>query len=259
MAKATGTEVVASLTPAELSGLSPEELAAVVEAGGVGSEVIPPLEADIPVTVKISGTDYTMSPEAAAALYAREDEFNKKLSEHSAELGDLRKRAETPAVSPEVTPSENIEELLFENPRKAVEIIEANITENILKQYNQMKAEQDFFTEFYKINPDINRDTDHFLVESKLKAMWNTHQHLSLTEFSERLANEVRSYLLSVRKTTPSNIEVKPNNPDYSERSTITPPKAGPKAVAVDKPQTLSEMIKKNRKLKYGAPALRRE
>jgi len=146
--------------------------------GGPHGQPPPPEEGGEPATlpehfVKLAGKDYAVDPDVAQAIQAREQEMQRKLTEHSQELGDLRKRdQERLRVEEEARkaaqPQQDVGNRLFEQPEQVLSELEERIVSRVTGMYVQQTNLTDFWQSFYAQNPDLDRITDHFIVQAVL-------------------------------------------------------------------------------------------
>lgn len=105
---------------------------------------------------------------------------------------------QAPQAQPPAVEEEPLDELLYKDPKKAVEVITDRITSKIEAKANARDNESKFWTEFYAENPDLKGATR--LVNAVKTEKWNELKPLALSEAKKFLAKEARSFLSEVRK-----------------------------------------------------------
>ena len=215
--------------------------------------------------VKLAGQEVEVTPDIAALLKQREEEFSRKLSEQGTELGELRKIRDAVVqqqTQPEPEPDQpGWDEILFEDPEKAkaqlldeVRKIVAEEKSETIRQQQQQKAQEDYWVEFYDKNPELK--SDQVIVEAffqkRLPEMMQAG--VSIPDSHGLLADEVQKYLLGVMGRSTS-------QPQRSTQVEGSSPPATPQAEPEDDgPKSLTEAMKdRKRKMREAQAAFRRQ
>lgn len=225
--------------------------------GGPGQEVPEPEETAPSAPqlreMTIKGRKFQVDPDLAEVLSERDRDIDRKLSEHSAELGNLRKfyQEHQPAPRPEEKPK--YATLLFENPDEAVnrikeEIRQEYMTEKQKEEERRLQAEQSakFWDAFYKKNKDLDPDDDGPLVRAVLSDHMNDLYHLPTQDGIEKLADLTRNQILRIQQKAQLSDDDKP----AVSRTRVEPSSRPTQRVASREPETpatLTELIKQRR------------
>lgn len=161
-----------------------------------GPEQDSPAEDKQPVTsqyreVTINGRKFQADPELYEAISQREKDFDRKLQSSSNELGQLRKFRDEHAPRPPVQPKD-YDQLLFEDPKGAVERIKAEIR----SEYQAAENLKSFWRDFYRSNKDLSEDEDHDVAEMILQRNLQELARLPVDEAKEKLADLTRRKIL---------------------------------------------------------------
>jgi len=210
------------------------------------------------VDVVIMGQAVKVTPEAAQILEEREREFNRKLSENSQELGNLRKFKEERVSSedfehnPSSFEDDKLEELWFTSPKEAVSILEKNMAQELKRAKDEIKKdlrleeavrkrEKVFWDKFYGNNPDLKRADK--IVKTILAEEWESLSTIQSEDVAQKaLAGKVRAYLSGlVSSSEPQSLRAEPSG---------EPPK--PKAIKEEHLNTLSELLRRRRSKRLG-------
>lgn len=247
--KTTVTEEVDAQPSAEQ--LRQEEIArkdAAVMNGGPGSERPEPEHKEEPAPsaqeVTIAGRKFSVDPELARQLEQREQDFNRKLNEHSQELGQLRK-----LVQPQVVEQpKGYDTLLFENPNEAINRLKKEIREEVVGEYVQDQTQQKFWNGFYSKHKDLSRDDDDFLVRGVLQQNWQTLSPLAPEEASEKLADLTRRQILRYSQKSKVEDENQPITAPRTQVESASRPMPRPAPAREDEgPATLTDVINQRR------------
>lgn len=143
------------------------------------------------VRVKLSGQEFDLTPDLSAALEAREQEFQRRMSEQSAELGRLRQQAPPPVTT---RPTVDYDSLLFESPTRALTQLRNEIKQEIFSEigaaYRNDQDVRGFWATFYTENPELQ--DAHDIVEAVLNANMNSWADLPVSQARDKLATVVR-------------------------------------------------------------------
>lgn len=217
------------------------------------------------VEVTIMGKTLKVSPEMAEILEEREREFNRKLSEQSTELGELRKLREQPPVAP-IEPKENeippeIIEAWYTDPEKVIKFFKKSLNEtseetakrvreSIKRETAIKERERKFWNDFYGMNKDLDKPSMRTFVKYVLGQKWPELSKIQdEREAMKALATHTREYLASVMSG-----KGKGGKDVYAEPSHPEPPK--PKVRKEGHIPSLTELLKSRRKRHTKAPKL---
>jgi len=209
------------------------------------------------VDVVVMGQSIKVTPDAALVLEEREREFNRKLSEHSQELGELRKfknEKDIPdefKMNPSALEDEELEELWFTSPKKVIAILKQNMKTELDRTKEEVKKdlkleravedrEQNFWKKFYSSNSDLKRADK--VVKAILAEKWESLASIPDEDVAQKtLAGYVRAYLAKLVSTSAPSLNAEP---------TGEPPAPQPKNE--EHPTTLSELLRRRRQRKMG-------
>ena len=227
-----------------------------VTATGViqgGPETAPPAEpkrpaADEPklVAVKLSGREFNLPEDVAQALQAREQEFGQKLSEHSNELGELRKFRQSvqQTVIPPQDQKRDLGTLLFENPNEALGRLRQEIKEEMRMEYGRDQSEQKFWQGLYRKHDDL--EGEETLIRAVMQQHWGDLQALPVGDAQDKIADMTRSEILRISKKLRSGKDEElPQDRAVVEGAGSAAPRR--KAAEPEGPKSLSEVIRANR------------
>lgn len=239
--------------------------------GGPGQEAPPETEpddepsGDAPpdlVRVKLNGQDLEVTPEVAEAIQAREDEFRRRMGERSNDLGELRGFREKfnqlfsgqDQSTQQPTP---IHQLLFEDPEAAIQLLEENITNKLTGAYQQQRAQDLFWSDFYGENPDLKGEDT--LVQGVLNRHMDRLADLRGSMARSQLADLTRKEILRLSRKAKSGGDGEDisgqNGRQFSESGGQRRAPRRPAADEDDAPKTLGESIRRNRQRKKAAAA----
>jgi hypothetical protein len=231
-----------------------------VIVGGPGQEAPEPTQSEPAQPprqrVKLAGREFEVDPELAAALEEREREFQRKLSQQGAELGRLRQMvgyataaAPTAPVSP--APTDDLETLIFVEPKRAIERVKTEIRQELEQLYRQDQFWRDFWHTFDRAHPDLAGERE--LTTVVLQRHFQELSDLPITQAIEQLGDRVRREIVRlVSKTQAARREptagaVVEGGIGPTSRPRPQPEEKGPK--------TLSELIRERRTKRHQAPA----
>lgn len=133
------------------------------------------------------------------------------------------------------------EDLMFRNPKEAVKLIKkqavAEARAALRAEYQTDQGTKDFWNEFYRKNPDLNRDQDDTLVQGVMQTHMAELAPLPVSEASKKLAELTRDRIMQYRGDTRRNtsrVQVEGANP----------PRPGRREVNEDKVTSLSDVIR---------------
>ena len=234
--------------------------------GGPHGQPPPPEEGGEPATpsaetVKLAGKEFALDPEVAQAIQAREQEMQRKLTEHSQELGDLRRRDQERLAAEEAArkaamPQQDISSRLFEQPEVVLNELEERIVNRMTGMYAQQTSQNDFWQSFYAQNPDLDRLTDHFIVQAVLNQHMPELQAASTKtgEAQAKLGELTRTQILrlSQKQSQSGDETTRPTGRAVVESAGIRKP-APVKEPEDDTPKTFAEISKKRRDARRSA------
>jgi hypothetical protein len=104
----------------------------------------------------------------------------------------------TPMPQPQPDPEPDWDKLLFDNPKEALRLhgerVARDIEAKMTKRYQQDVGERDFWTEFYRDNPDLKNDDD--LVKATMQKNMAELAVLVVPDASKKLAELTRARIL---------------------------------------------------------------
>jgi len=209
-------------------------------AGGPGGEPEP--AAPKLVKVKHGGKDLDLPEDAATAWQEREREYERKMSQQGAELGELRTWRKTveQQIAPKKEPAEpDLNTLWFENPQAAYQKIKQEIRQEITGDYRRDQALRSFWDGFDRENPDL-RD-DRWVAEATFTEHLDTLADMTPAKAREELADLTRKKILKLTR------KVKPTDTDTNPRTLLEPASGDrPPRPARDEdegPKSMTELI----------------
>lgn len=168
--------------------------------------------------------------------------LKKRLDDQQRELENLRRQ--TPPAQPKPQPEPkneddiDWEELLYKDPKKALELhgqrVAQQVTTQIRNEYQKEKGTEKFWNGFYEKHKDLK--ADHDLVDMTLKANLNTLANIPIDEAMEKLADLTRTRIMRYAGNKAPGKKVRVEGSD--------PPRPKKEEVPSDKPSSLSDIIK---------------
>lgn len=226
-----------------------------VMSGGPGQPTAPAGQPAAPklVSVKYEGKEYQVPEDAAQAWQSREQDFSRKLSAHSEELGNLRtwKRQVETTIQPAKQAEPDINTLWFENPAKAQEIIEQRIYQKVTGEYQRDQATRQFFDGFYRANDDLRGDE--WLVNAVFSESFGDIADMPISKAQEKLAELTRERILKLTR------KAKVNEEPTRSRAAMVEPASGertPRRVKEEEdegPKSMADVIRERAKAKAAA------
>jgi hypothetical protein len=152
--------------------------------------------------IKIAGKEFSSIDEAIK--YAEQLELAQIEEKAFQEGYQKANEASKPAEPAAKTYVEEAEEVLFEDPKKAIEILRKGIQDDIWGAYNKMTKEQQevakqqasreaTWNDFYKSNTDLGESREY--VDFLLQKNWNTLKDMQADKALEQLADMARKGL----------------------------------------------------------------
>lgn len=131
------------------------------------------------------------------ANYAKELEAKAVEAQLAKERSSTYQPTMTAPVEEKKTDEDNIEDLLFQDPKKAIQLIEERAERRVKSMLDQKDATQKFWTDFYTENPDL-KSYDR-VVQLITREKWNEVANIPLTEAKKRLVDESRKMINSIK------------------------------------------------------------
>lgn len=152
-----------------------------------------------PVEVTIGAKTVKVEPSVAEAI----KEFQKSVADAGVATKDQLDRltAQVAELTPK-TPAKpasadtDLENLIFTNPKKAVQLIKDEIRGELNAQLDSTKAQNEFWTEFYRQNDDL-KDAD-WLVKSILQREMGKMSKMMVPDAMKYLAETVKGDILKL-------------------------------------------------------------
>jgi len=243
--------------PTEQPNITPQdEKDRAVMVGGPGQEtpVEEPKQPATPTGVEmtIAGQKYTLDPAVASAIEERERQFERRMGQQGAELGELRRLKQqvdslNQAQAAQAQP--NLDTLLFENPTKALEIHARQIEDRLTQKYEQEKRQQEFWRDFRSRHKDL--DGDDIVIQavaSKNAASLSTIN--DPVEMADKIADLSRREILRIANRARSDTPEKTRA--VIEGKSIEAPKPQPRPETEER-GSLSQVIRERRKARQEA------
>lgn len=202
------------------------------------------------VKVKIDGVEYTVTKEVAAAMEERERGFQRKLTEQAVEITSRYKQPQQ--VSNAQPVEDNLDVLLFENPKEALKKLEDRIITRVATAYNAEQGVRDFWGAFYQENEDLKRYDR--IAKVLLNEHFNEWANLPSATARQRLAQAVRDEVLNIVE---GHTGTRPQRSRTFVESSNSGTRPAPRQPAPAKPKTLSEVIHA-RRAAHAAPVTRK-
>jgi hypothetical protein len=229
-----------------------------VIVGGPGLEAPEPTQSEPAQPsrqrVKLAGREFEVDPELAAALEEREREFQRKLSQQGAELGQLRQmvthRNAAPAAPAAPAQADDLETLIFVEPKKAIERVKSEIRQELEQRYRQDQFWRDFWQGFDRAHPDLAGERE--LATVVLQRHFPELSDLPITQAIDQLGDRVRREIIRLAakaqaKREPTAGAVVEGGVGPAGRPRQQPEEKGPKS--------LSDLIRERRAKRHRAPA----
>jgi len=151
------------------------------------------------VSITIDGTDYQVDKNTAALFEAQKRTYDR-------ELGEVKKKI--PAVTTqEKKKSEDDDDSdytvkLFTDPKKFLEErdekIVSRVRTELTQQYQADQSQKEFWSEFYRENPDLDIKKDHRIVGAVLSENYSNWAELPAAQARKKLADATRDTLLDM-------------------------------------------------------------
>lgn len=159
-----------------------------------------PATAPQPVEVEIGGKTVKVDKDTAAAI----DAFKKSVTDAGVatktQIDQLA--AQVAALQPKPAAGEkkgtDYGNLIFTDPDKAVQLMKDEIRAELNGQLASTNAQQEFWAEFYRENPDL-KDAD-WLVKSVLAREFKNLEKLQVPEAIKKLSETVKGDILKLSK-----------------------------------------------------------
>ena len=230
----------------------------------VSQETIGPVEESIPesdntvgnadpqtIPVTISGVQYEMFPEAAAA-------YHNDIKERDRAYRDVvgAQTQPTEEVNKQETQEVDYNELLFTDPNEALRIHGENVAQKVYQQveatYNQDQLTRDFWADFYADNPDLKEEDG--LVKMVMSKHWSTLHSMQAQEAKNKLAEYTQSEILRLMNKNKSagkgetnlSTSLEGDTPSSGASVSTIPAQQGSQI-----PPTLGEAIKQRRLMRH--------
>ncbi len=150
-----------------------------------------------------------------------------------------------PVVDAVVAQGENLEDLMFDNPKKFVETIQDRAVDKMNENNDKQKAADALVDRFYNQYGDLKGQED--FVNMYANQLNPTIGKLPEAQQFEAVANAVRGRINQIRGTSVVNQEFVPQNNTTTLNGQIN---VNPVVVPVEKPKTMMEQLKELRKNK---------
>ncbi len=161
--------------------------------------------------ITINGKKLTVTPEAAALIEAQQNEFQEYKSTSQLQYEALQRRIDGLATAPKpeakeepLTPPDPLSETYeqdFKNYiEKYTEKIVSKSEETIRNDYQSEKAIESMWNEFYKDNEQLDRETDHLIVEALMNKHWDEVSMLPRKQALKEIGDKVTKYIVTYKE-----------------------------------------------------------
>lgn len=221
-----------------------------------------PVPAETPapefVEIKIDGKTYSVTPEVAEAMQARERSFNQRFSQQGQELGQLRQMVNTINQSnqrpqdPAPGPADDPDLPFFESPSRAIkqfgQTLRQELTQELRQQYQIEREREAWWGHFYRDNPQfVGKEA---VVNAVLVQSFDAIKDLPGPQARQKLAESINELVGSFQQ--PGTRQPASSRPAVTERA------SGPRAPVAspaepEGPTTLTEILMKRREQRRAA------
>ena len=217
------------------------------------------------IEVVLNGRKFMVTEEVAQAMNVRDRQIDAKLSENSRELGELRKLrppdpnpSPNPDPDPEPQPPNRGADRIFDDPEgyltEREKAQEDRIVTRMTTAYRRDRQQEDFWTDLYRTNTDLDRETDHTLVRGVMQDNYAEIEHMAPREAIKKIADLTRDKILGMSR------RMKAQSPEGQPSRTIMEPSGGPTSSPQPsnddkRPTTLGGVIKERQAKRAAARA----
>lgn len=229
------------------------------QGGDRGGEGDPPPPDDGLEEVVVGGRTLRLPHEEAEAVRAEQRRYQEDMARaqqaaQARPAQEYNQPASQPAGYENRGPAtqqddDDLENLLFTDPKKALEIhgqkVEERVSQRLRQEYQAEQATQNFWDEFYRDNPKLKSHDD--IVKLVLNQNMNELSAMPVDSAKVELANRASQKILDIAKSTGQSGAA--TSRARTEGASGQPaPKPKPKAPDdEDKPTSLSEVLRKRR------------
>lgn len=150
------------------------------------------------VSINIDGTDYQVDKNTAALFEAQKRTYDR-------ELGEVKKKIPAADPAPRKAADEDDSDYtvkLFTDPKKFLEErdekIVSRVRTELTQQYQADQSQKEFWSEFYRENPDLDIKKDHRVVGAVLAENYSSWSELPAAQARKKLADATRDTLLDI-------------------------------------------------------------
>lgn len=151
------------------------------------------------VEVEIGNQTFQVSKDVAEA-YKAQQRKERTARQPAPEQPSSQTRTADIRTEEEQEDDDDIDTLLFTNPRLALEMygrkIEDRVTQKLTQQYQQSQAQTQFWQTFYKSHPELEQDD--FIVKSVLARDWDELSTMTGKDALDELADRSKEAVLAI-------------------------------------------------------------
>lgn len=167
------------------------------------------------VTVRYAGREYKVTKEVAGVM--------------DAQATALAAATKTPPKQADETKkTEDFEDLLFSDPKRAKELIKQEIRDEMTSTYTADQAQRKFWNDFYVKNKDLDPAEDSLVVNAVLNKNFNDWKDLNADVVVDKLAEATRVEITRLTKKASGNRQLKPQSESGGTRQAAREEKAEP-------------------------------
>lgn len=152
------------------------------------------------VDYEINGQKYKVDKNTAAILAAQQQGFDRTLNTLK-----QQQTQQQPTKDKKKSVEEDEDDLtvrLFSDPKSVLEELKKNIISTVrtemTSEYTQDQSQRQFWNDFYEENKDLNRKTDHGIVEMVLRKNLKGLADMQTSDAGKKLADLAREEILSI-------------------------------------------------------------
>ncbi len=199
--------------------------------------------------VKVGNLEIEVPEEAAAAMQAEREAAQRAIEAREEMLRTVRtpeRPSEPPRPANGKDPEEELDELMFTNPREYRKRLQERIMQEAENRYSAAETTRSFWDWYWQVNPTLKRLEHDVISEALFNRNLKQLQNLPLREAAVRLGAMVRDYLKTLTgETSPERKQEprKPNRTTTLEGGSGNPRLERPVATGEDEP-SLGDLIK---------------
>lgn len=179
---------------------------------------------------------------ASEPLYFNGRKFNdlQEVSSYMSEMQGRMQALESQVAKPEPEEEISPDQIIFEDPAKAIKLIEERVEKRIYSALDSKDAEKNAWKQFFEANPDLKGQED--LVKFKAQTMWNSLKNERPDVALGKIATEARQMIQKIRGN-PTKETVLPSGPAITAGASGSP--AARASVQPNAPMSFAEQMRK--------------